>query len=122
MSYRIEFDESLEIVAVIYSGAVSFDERIQAVEDVCKLFSAKLNPLRILVDVCELKMQLSINEQETFGKYLSSHPGLANARVAVLHPSTKNPNIIIDSAAYRNGYMLAQFDNRKDAEAWLRRK
>lgn len=111
-------DDSLNIVNVTYTGTVNLHDRMQAVERVCRNYS-HLQPLKILVDVRELVMDLSIEEQQAFGKHLANHPGLTNARVAVLHKPDFNPNVVIDDSAYKDGYMLAQFSSRTDAELWL---
>jgi hypothetical protein len=118
MSYVIELNKPQEIVNVIYSGKVSLDMRLQAVDQVCCNYS-HLMPLRILVDVRELVMDLSFDEQQAFGKQLANNPALTNARVAVLHKPDFNPNAIIDDSAFNNGYMLAQFISPDDAELWL---
>lgn len=118
MSYVIHLDGSLNIVNVVYTGTVSLHNRMQAVERVCRNYS-HLQPLKILVDVRELVMDLSFEEQQTFGKHLANHPGLASARVAVLHKRDFNPNVVIDDSAYNNGYLLAQFSSRTNAESWL---
>ena len=102
----------------MYSGTVSLNERIQAVQEVCDSYR-NFMPLKILVNVCDLEMHLSIDEQQSFGRYLASHEGLANARVAVLYQTGHNPNIIVDSSAFLNGYLLAAFDDAKEAELWL---
>lgn len=121
MSYTVDLNEPLEIVNVVYSGNVSLDMRMQAVEQVCNNHS-HLKPLKILVDVRGLVMDLSFDEQQAFGEHLANHPGLINARVAVLHKPDFNPNAIIDDSAFNNGYMLAQFSSPTDAELWLLRK
>jgi len=121
MSYVIHKDESLNIVNVTYTGTVNLHNRMQAVERVCRNYS-HLQPLKILVDVRELVMDLSIEEQQAFGKHLANHPGLTNARVAVLHKPDFNPNVVVDDSAFNDGYMLAQFSSRTDAEFWLSRK
>lgn len=121
MSYIIELNKPLEIVNVIYSGKVSLDMRLQAVDQVCLNYS-HLKPLRILVDVSELVMDLSFDEQQAFGKQLANNTGLTNARVAVLHKPDFNPNAIIDDSAFNNGYLLAQFSSPDDAELWLLNK
>jgi len=118
MSYVIHKDESLNIVNVTYTGTVNLHDRMQAVERVCRNYS-HLRPLKILVDVRELVMELSIEDQQAFGKHLANHPGLTNARVAVLHQRDFNPNVVIDDSAYNNGYVLAQFSSPTDAELWL---
>lgn len=118
MSYVIHMDESLNIVNVTYTGTVSLHSRMQAVERVCRNYSDS-RPLKILVDVRELVMDLSIEEQQEFGKHLAKHPGLTNARVAVLHKPDFNPNVVIDASAFNDGYILAQFSSLTDAELWL---
>ena len=118
MSYHINFNESLELVNVIYSGTVSIEMRKQAVEQVCSNYS-RLKPLKILVDVRDLVMDLSFDDQQAFGEHLANHPGLTHARVAVLHKYDFNPNVIIDDSAYNEGYVLAQFSSQTDAELWL---
>jgi len=121
MAYKIDFNEPLEIVNVVYSGNVSLGMRMQAVEQVCSNYG-HIQSLKVLVDVRELVMELSFDEQQDFGKYLANNPVLINARVAVLHKPDFNPNAIIDDSAFNNGYMLAQFSSRADAELWLLRR
>jgi len=121
MAYTIDLNESLGIVNVVYSGKVSLDMRMQAVHQVCSSYS-HLKPLKILVDVRGLIMDLSFDEQQAFGKSLANNPVLTDARVAVLHKPDFNPNAIIDDSAFNNGYMLAQFSSQADAELWLLRK
>ena len=64
-------------------------------------------------------MHLSFEEQQSFGQYLASHEGLANARVAVLYQKGHNPNLVVDTTAFIGGYLLAQFDDMRTAESWL---
>ena len=118
MSFKIEFDEASKIVTVKYTGSVSLDSRLRAVNDVCSSYS-HLNPLRILIDVIDLDMQLSFEEQTYFGKHLAANKDLENAKVAVVHGKNKNPNLIVDTTAFVNGYQLVQFDIKKEAQSWL---
>lgn len=118
MSYQITLDESTMLVHVVYAGLSSLAKRVQAVRDVCTQYP-HLAPLKILVDVHCLDMGLSLNDQKYFGEYLATHPSLANAKVAVLHSPSYNPNLIIDATAFANGYRLAQFNLQNDAESWL---
>jgi hypothetical protein len=118
MSYSIHLNKSLEIVNVIYSGTVSLEMRKQAVEQVCSNYS-HLKPLKILVDVRDLVMDISFEDQQAFGEHLANHPGLTHARAAVLHKHDFNPNVVIDDSAYNNGYLLSQFSSRTNAESWL---
>jgi len=119
MAYRIAYDNTNGVVDVIYEGEVSLEERKKAVEDVCNEF-AHLDILPIMVDVRGLEMHLSTTDQKAFGQFLASHPVLSKARVAVLHPETHNPNLLIDTTAFSQGYTLAQFNLLPDAHAWLK--
>ncbi len=118
MNYKIVFDETFEIVNVIYIGSVCLLERLQEVDEICKRYS-HLKPLRILVNVRELVMDLSLQEQQYLGKYIASQSGFVHAKVAVLHNPGHNPNFIVDSCAFNNGHRIAEFDKRRDAESWL---
>jgi len=118
MSYKIEFDEDSKIVTIKYIGSVSLGSRLSAVNDICTSYS-HLNPFRILIDVIDLDMQLSYEEQTYFGKRLAANKDFGNAKAAVLHEKNYNPNFIIDTAAFINGYHIVQFDNKKEAQLWL---
>ena len=119
MNYKIIYIQSLDIIHVVYSGYVSLSERKQAVNDVCSSYPDK-KPLKILVNVCDLKMDLSLQEQHDFGDYLAFHSGLSQAKVAVVHEPDYNPNLLIDTCAFNNGYKLAEFNQVKEAEMWLK--
>ena len=118
MTYKIEHDALSDIVSVIYYGKVGLESRLHAVEDVCKDYG-HLKPLKILVDVRELIMDLYLSEQDAFGEYLANHYGLTNARVAMLHVPSFNPNVVIDASAHQNGYKVSEFSSPEDAKAWL---
>lgn len=130
MSYSIDFNEVNGVIQVAYAGKVTLAERRQAVEEVCAEYGPR-RPLRILVDVSELEMVMSLDEQKSFGEFLASRPELIDARVAVLYgkehgltPSlaqgkSQNPNIIVDLVAFNHGYRLAQFLSLQLAAEWL---
>ena len=118
MAYKIESKPPSNIVTLTYSGKVDLDMRLRTVNEICSNYS-DLKPLRVLVDVRDLEMDMLFGEQEAFGEYLANHYDLHNARVAVLHKPSFNPNAVIDAKAYSNGYQLAQFSDRRDAELWL---
>jgi hypothetical protein len=118
MSYKIEFEEDSKIVTVKYTGSVSLDTMLSAINDTCSSYS-NLNPLRLLIDVIDLDMQLSYEEQTYFGKQLAATKFLEKAKVAVFHKENNNPRLIIDTIAFINGYHLVQFENKKEAQSWL---
>lgn len=114
MSYEVKLNEADGIVDVIYNGTVTLEERKQAVDEGCSLY-AHMRPQLILVNARKLEMDLTMEEQQIFGEYLASHPKLAQARVAVLHEESDNPNLFVDHFASINGYKLAQFINDDEA-------
>jgi len=63
---------------------------------------------------------MSLEEQEQFGRFVASRKELESARVAVLHKSGYNPNVIIDTFAYLNGYDLVAFHDDCEARDWLK--
>ena len=69
-----------------------------------------------LIGAC---LQLSYEEQAYFGIQLAANKDLGNAKVAVLHVKNNNPNLIVDTTAFNNGYQLVPFDNKKEAQSWL---
>ena len=70
--YSIDFNPALRVVTVCYKGAVSLKDRMCAVDEVCENY-AGTGPLKILVDVNKLEMDLTTEEQIAFGEYLAGH-------------------------------------------------
>lgn len=118
MKYEVTICSTTQIISVIYQGALGLTERKAAVAEVCERFG-ELAPLKILVNVIQLTMVMSLEEQKELGEFLANHPILSTARVAVLHSSTSNPNIMVDIVAFTNGYLLAEFISEKEAQDWL---
>ena len=118
MAFKIEFDPSTQIISVIYSGATDLDAKLCAVEEVTKTYAGK-EEIKILVDVREEVMDMSLSDQEAFGEYLANHIELRRAKVAVLHEPGFNPNTVIDVISYKNGYQLVEFSSLAKATRWL---
>jgi hypothetical protein len=118
MAYKIESKPPSNIVTLTYSGKVDLDMRLRTVEEICSNYS-DLKPLRVLVDVRDLEMDMLFGEQEAFGEYLANHYGLRHAKTAVLHNPGFNPNAVIDNCAYNNGFQMAEFSSHREAEQWL---
>lgn len=118
MTYKIETKPPSNIVTLTYSGRVDLDMRLRTVGEICSNYS-DLKPLRVLVDVRELVMDMLFGEQEAFGEYLANHYDLHNAKAAVLHQPGFNPNAVINVSAYKNGFQMAEFSSQSKAEQWL---
>jgi hypothetical protein len=118
MAFKINFDTSTQIISVKYSGATDLDSKLRAVEEVTQTYSGK-EEIKILIDVREQIMDMSLSEQEAFGEYLANHYDLRKAKVAVLHNPSFNPNTVIDVISYKNGYQLVEFSSLAEATRWL---
>ena len=116
--YTVDFNPSREIIKVTYRGSLDLDTRKHVVDQLNETFAVP-NPLKILLDVNQLKMDWSIAEQAEFADYVATHKRLKHARVAVLHQADNNPNWFIDTCAFNSGCLVAQFTREKQAEAWL---
>ena len=117
MAYIIQKNGS-NITTVIYSGGVDLNERTMAVEEVCESINLD-EPVRLLIDVRNITMNMSEDEQEYFGKYLAAKDKLSKAKVAVVHNPPNDPNMVINTIAFIEGYQVVGFDKPNDATAWL---
>jgi len=72
------------------------------------------------IDVRKLEMNLTIEEQKIWGEHFANHPKLTYARAAVLHEESHNPNLFVDTYAFNQGYLLAEFSDEKEARNWLK--
>ena len=117
MAYKIHKNDT-GIIEAIYSGGVDLNERKMAVDEVCELVNYP-DPVRLLIDVRNITMEMSLKEQKYFGKYLAGREELVNAKVAVLHNPRSNPNVFINAYAYIEGYQVVDFDDQNNAISWL---
>ena len=97
---------------------MDLDERIRSVNEVCELIKPS-DTVRLLIDVRSITMNMSLDDQKYFGRYLAERQELASARIAVLHNPLYNPNIVINTIAYIEGYRVVGFDRLDEALAWL---
>ena len=120
MPHEMKLNEDDGIVEVTYDGHINLRDRKKGLEMLCALY-AHMQPLRILLDVRAIKMDLTFDEQKTWGEYFAAHPKLVYARAAVLHEKDHNPNKYIDTFAFNKGYLLAQFSDEEEARGWLKK-
>jgi|GEM_PF-1067714 len=117
MPYNIVKDNQ-KIITITYQGTVNLVQRMEAVDDACRLIGDTEKAI-LLIDVRDIEMDMNMDEQERFGKYLPSQSKLKTAKVAVLHPKQRNPNEIINSYAYMDGYCVVSFSDYFEARQWL---
>lgn len=117
MPYFIHKDDP-SIITVRYDGNVDIKERMNAVDNVCDLVRSQ-DTVNLLIDVRNITMNMSRDEQIYLGKYLADKKELSTAKVAVVHIPTNNPNQLINAVAYTEGYEVVDFDNVNQASQWL---
>ena len=117
MPYSIQINDS-NITTVIFTGSVGLSERIMAVDEVCGLIESSA-PVRLLIDIRNIIMNMTTDEQVYFGKYIASREQFSEAKVAVVHTPENSPNIMITTTAYLEGYHVVEFDDLDDANLWL---
>jgi hypothetical protein len=117
MPYSIQKNDS-NITTVIYTGSVGLNERKMAVDEVCGLVESSI-PVRLLIDVRNIIMDMSTEDQVHFGKYVATREQFSEAKVAVVHNRENSPNILISTTAYLEGYRVVEFDDPNEAELWL---
>ncbi|OMH25801.1 hypothetical protein [Motiliproteus sp. MSK22-1] len=118
MAYSVVKDGE-GIISVTYKDKVDLAERYSAVSDACKHID-DIAAVRLLIDVREVVVNMTLNEQKTFGNFLANKYELSEAKVAVLHKSDNNPNQAIDTYAYMQGYHLVEFTDPGEARLWLK--
>lgn len=69
MPYSIETDNISGVITVRYSGCVDLNERLMAVKKVCQMI-ADIENVRLLIDIRNISMKMSVEDQEYFGKYV----------------------------------------------------
>lgn len=118
MPYQIDQIEDNTIIVVSYHGGVTYQQRLDAVEEVCSMIEHQ--PVLLLIDVRHIENLMSVKQQQQFGQYLAAREELKTAKVAVLTPENQHdPNTIINNVAYQKGYHLVPFTCRTEAIGWL---
>ncbi|WP_160154429.1 hypothetical protein [Microbulbifer sp. ALW1] len=118
MSFQIRFLPDTRIVSVVFFGPVDLEQKLASAGQVGEKYG-HLHPLRVLVDVRQAEIKLTLEERKQFGRFVAEHTGTSHGRVAVLHSLEHNPNHTIDQAALAAGLTLAEFLTERAAEEWL---
>lgn len=117
-TYQITHDDTSGIIKLFYSGCVTFQDKLSAMDEICERFGS-LDKLKILIDIRDATINLSLLEQDSFGKYLASLNPLRKAKTAVVHCPEFNPTCLIDAIAFNYGVSIAQFDSYNEAVQWF---
>ncbi|MDT0605266.1 hypothetical protein [Thalassotalea castellviae] len=122
MGFKTGMIEGTNIVRIDLVGAVTFDERIQAIHQVCTEHYKVQAKLKILIDARQVSKELTQSEQVILGTYAASREELKNASVAVLVVASQ----IVHSQAIQKsselGHEIKLFHTESEALIWLNSK
>ena len=118
MCFQIRYDTRQRVVRTVFYGSVFLVDKVAAVRQVAERYG-HMQSLRIIVDVREADIQLSVAERQEFGTYAASLKGISHARVGVLHAPDYNANVVISSVARAEGMDVAEFISEGALLLWL---
>jgi hypothetical protein len=119
MSYEFKLDIGNEVVEVEYTGSVTFDERMQAINEGIAILQDREYP-RILVNFLAAKMQISNAERTLLANYISEQYALLQVKTAFLIRCDPLAKEDIDEAVLRTEEFVSQvFFNRSESIDWL---
>lgn len=119
MSYEFKVDVDNTVIEAEYTGIVSFEERMQAINEGIAILQDR-NYSLILVNLVGAKMQLSKDEKVALANYVSEQHALINAKTAFLIRCEQTEREEVDEAVLRTGEFISQvFFSRSKAIEWL---
>lgn len=117
--FSIRIDEARRVIEVRYSGTITLDDRLQAVETGSRILE-ETGYRKVLVDLSNAEMAMEPPREESrFADVLSSNPQLARSRTAFLASPDQSINWFIEVLAKARHYECEHFTDREAAHAWL---
>lgn len=118
MSHKFEVLDNSEIIKVTYEGAMTLDERLSSVHELCIDFNI-FKRFRLLIDVRNITQEMTPLEQVLFGQFIATNDEFNMASVAVLDNIAQPADQVVSKEASKMGYQIKQFDSETKALAWL---
>ncbi|MDO6446953.1 hypothetical protein Q4493_14360 [Colwellia sp. 1_MG-2023] len=119
MRTKIEVINNSEIIKVVFTGNVTFDDRINVIHELCTDYYPLFTKLRILIDTRQVIKKLTESEQIILGTFVASRIELKEALVAVI----VEKNIMLNEQAIKKssqlGHNIKVFYTEKEALTWL---
>ncbi|MDF1589464.1 MAG: hypothetical protein P1P93_10000 [Gammaproteobacteria bacterium] len=119
MSHEFKLDIGHEIIEAEYTGIVTFEERMKAIEEGVTILNDREYP-RIIVNLIAAEMQLTPDEKITLAQYVSEQHALINAKTAFLIRCEQTEREKVDQAVLRaDEFDSKVFYSRFNAIEWL---
>lgn len=125
MAWSVRYDDSLDLVEVVYTGEVSGEELKAAATERIRLQKAS-GTISVLVDTSGIE-HLTAGAAEVFalpGELYDDREAARNTRLALVLPGP--PDIrkeaeFYETACVNRGWRVTTFEERADAVEWLKR-
>lgn len=119
MDYKITIDEKRALIMVKYSGAITLEDRAQAVKEGARNLNST-GYRKVLVDLSDAKAIFQSPEDESdFANVLSNNKVLRHCKTAYLAKSTQHSNDFVEILARARHYNFKHFTDINEAYQWL---
>lgn len=119
MAHAVSTDEARALINVNYSGIVSMEHRLDAMQQTLVLL-ASTRFKRILIDYLEATHQpASFESSNAFAATISNDPVLRHCRIAFVGGRRQQFNAVVETLADARRYPFRRFYDRETAIGWL---
>jgi uncharacterized protein (UPF0261 family) len=100
MSYQFKLDHLSEVIECEYEGEVTFEERMQAIDEGIAILQDREYP-KILINLIAAKMRVTRPEKKRLAEYISEQHALINAKTAFLIRCEQTERAEVDDSVVR---------------------
>lgn len=119
MPYTVSIDDTHCLVEIIYSGQITIDTRMDALNEGVVLLDARQYS-RVLVDLRGSVATLEpLDAVNAFATRLAYWPRLRDSRLAFVTLPSQYSNLLVENMAAARHLSLQHFYRREDALQWL---
>lgn len=119
MAHAVHTDEARALIEVCYSGHVSVEQRLDAMQQTLALLACTQFD-RILIDYLDATHQpTSFASSNAFAATISNHPVLRHCRIAFVGGRRQQFNAVVEMLADARRYPFRRFYDRDSAIRWL---
>jgi hypothetical protein len=125
MPYTINYNDTLGLVELVYSGPTSGGDLVKSTSEAILLARQSSTQL-CLIDVSEMDLKASISELISLpSKQYVEEKLSRQSRIAILLPASHEARAAVgffETACYNRGWQMQIFPDRSQALAWLNQK
>ena len=119
MPYTVSIDDPHRLVEIVYSGQITIDTRMDAMNEAVALLEARRYS-RVLVDLHGSVATLEpLDAVNAFATRIAYWPRLRDSRLAFVTLPSQYSNLLVENMAAARHLSLQHFHRREDALQWL---